>query len=285
MLSLKDPRLHLPEGGERIRMQVSAGVAAMRKAPEPDATQVSQVLHGETVLLHHEAGEFGLVQNETDRYVGWVLMEALSAPIVPPTHRIKTARLHTYAEPKITAAPHFVLGTGAVLASSGEREGCYLKFERAGWVAEHLVAPIEALETDPVAVAERFLGTPYLWGGRDCLGMDCSGLVQIAFAACGVVAPRDSDMQFHWFGEPIKDWQSPGQLQRGDLIFWDGHVGFMTDPETLLHANGTFMTTMTEPLVPAIERIANEYGEPIGARRVMVPDVCGVAPEWFTPQA
>ena len=115
--------------------------------------------------------------------------------------------------------------------------------------------------------------------------MDCSGLVQIAFGACGVIAPRDSDMQFHWFGEPIENWQSPGQLQRGDLIFWDGHVGFMTDAETLLHSNGTFMTTMTEPLVPAIERIANEYGEPIGARRVRVSDLKGVAPEWFTPQA
>ncbi|MEL8056709.1 MAG: NlpC/P60 family protein [Pseudomonadota bacterium] len=285
MLSFDDPRLTLPDGGERTRLQVNAGVAAMRKVPEPDATQISQVLHGETVLLHHEEGEFGLVQCDGDRYVGWVLMEALSAPVLVPTHRIMTARLHTYAEPKITAAPHFVLGTGAALASTGERDGRYLKFERAGWVADHLVAPIEALETDPVAVAERFLGTPYLWGGRDCLGMDCSGLVQIAFGACGVIAPRDSDMQFHWFGEPIENWQSPGQLQRGDLIFWDGHVGFMTDAETLLHVNGTFMTTMTEPLIPAIERIANEYGEPIGARRVRVSDLKGVAPEWFTPQA
>lgn len=285
MLSHSDPRLSLPEGGQGLRLQVSAGVAAMRKQPLSDATQVSQVLHGETVLLHHEDGEFGLVQCEHDRYVGWVLMEALSAPVLAPTHRVLTGRLHTYAEPKISGAPHFVLGSGALLARSGVREGRYIKFERAGWVVDHLVAPLEAVEADPVAVAERFLGTPYLWGGRDCLGMDCSGLVQVAFGGCGVPAPRDSDMQFEWLGEPIEGWQTLGALKRGDLVFWKGHVGIMTDAETLLHANGTFMTTMTEPLRPAVARIATEYGEPIGARRVSISDKQAQTPDWLTRQA
>lgn len=281
MLSFEDKRLVLPEGGERARMQVSAGVAALRKTPEPDSTQVSQVVFGETVILHHESGEFGLVQSEVDRYVGWVLMAALSAPVLAPTHRVQAGRLHTYAEPAIMAAPNFVIGTGARLTATGRTNGRYLEFERAGWIVDHLVAPIDALEDDPVAVAERFLGTPYLWGGRDCLGLDCSGLVQIAFGACGVRAPRDSDMQRAWFGEPVLDWPSPGVLQRGDLIFWKGHVGLLADAETLLHANGTFMTTMAEPLQPAIERIANEYGEPLEARRVDVFAEKGVNPDWF----
>lgn len=284
MLSYDDPRLILPEGAEGSRLQVNAGVAAMRKAPAPDATQVSQVLHGETVTLHHEDGEFGLVQCDVDHYVGWVLMEALSAPPLAPTHRVIAPRLHTYAEPKITAAPHFVLGVGAQLTATGARDGRYIEFERAGWVVDHLVAPIETVEDDPVAVAERCLSVPYLWGGRDCLGWDCSGLVQIAFGACGVLSPRDSDMQQAWFGEPIEDWRSPGQLRRGDLIFWKGHVGLLADPETLLHANGTFMTTMKEPLAPAIERIANEYGKPLEARRVDISSLRGAKPDWLTPQ-
>lgn len=285
MLSLNDPRLVLPDGGQSLPMQVSAGVAALRKTPDPDATQISQVLHGETVLLHHEEGEFGLVQSVQDGYVGWALMGALSAPVLPVTHRVIAARLHTYAEPGITAAPHFVLGPGARLSSTGERDGRYLRFERAGWVVDHLVAPIEALEDDPVSVAERFLGTPYLWGGRDCLGLDCSGLVQIAFDACGVACPRDSDMQQAWFGTPILDWQSPGALQRGDLIFWKGHVGMMVNSDTLLHANGTFMTTMKEPLAPAIKRIANEYGAPLQARRINISALRGVQPDWLTRPA
>ncbi len=285
MLSFDDPRLVLPDGGVRAAMQVSAGVAAMRKAPEPDATQVNQVLFGERVILHHEEGEFGLAQSTTDRYVGWVLMEALSAPTLDPTHRVIAPRLHTYAEPKITGAPNFVLGPGARLTATGRQEGRYLEFERAGWVVDHLVAPITALDDDPVAVAERSLGTPYLWGGRDCLGWDCSGLVQIALAACGVIAPRDSDMQQAWLGEPIENWQTPGALQRGDLIFWKGHVGFVAGPDTLLHANGTFMTTISEPLAPAIERIATEYGEPLQARRIDILAMRGVEPDWLTAQA
>lgn len=285
MLSFDDPRLTLPNAGEGARMQVRAGVASMRKTAAPDGTQVSQLLFGETVILHHEDGEFGLVQSEADRYVGWVLMEALSSPVLMPTHQIKVGRLHTYAEPRITAAAHFTIGTGALLTATGKASGRYLEFERAGWVVDHLVSDVSTFEDDPVAVAERFLGTPYLWGGRDCLGLDCSGLVQIAFGACGIAVPRDSDMQCAWLGERIDHWQSPGVLQRGDLIFWKGHVGIMADAETLLHANGTFMTTMTEPLSPAIERIANEYGEPLEARRVNIGALRGVRPDWLTAQA
>lgn len=282
MLSFDDKRLTLPDGGVRTRMQVNAGVAALRKAPAPDSTQISQVLHGETVLLHHEEGEFGLVQCEADRYVGWVLMEALSAPVLDVTHRVRSGRVHTYAEPKITAAPHLTFGIGAKLSATGEREGRYLRFERVGWIVDHLLTEVDTVEDDPIAVAERFLGTPYLWGGRDCLGVDCSGLVQIAFGACGVACPRDSDMQQAWFGDPIEGWDQPGALQRGDLIFWDGHVGLLTDSQTLLHANGTFMTTMVEPLTPAIERIANEYGEPLEARRIDISKLRGVMPDWLT---
>ncbi len=285
MLPYDDKRLVLPAGGSEQLMQVSAGVTALRKAPSSDATQVSQALHGETVTLHHEEGEFGLVQAHTDGYVGWALMAALSAPVLKVTHRVHAARLHTYAAPKISAAPHFVLGIGARLTATGDRQGRYLKFERAGWIVEHLVAPIDDLESDPASVAERYLGTPYLWGGRDCLGLDCSGLVQIAFGACGVACPRDSDMQNHWFGDPLADWTAPGALRRNDLVYWKGHVGIMLDSETLLHANGTFMSTIKEPLRPAIARIANEYGEPLAARRVNLNELRGVEPAWLTLQA
>lgn len=285
MLPYNDKRLILPPDGAGQAMQVSAGAAALHKAPSPDATQISQALHGETVCLHHEEGAFGLVQNQTDGYIGWALMDALSASIHAPTHRVCVARLHAYAEPSVLAPPNLNFGIGARLTATGDRDGRYLNFERAGWIVDHLVAPIDDLETDPAAVAERFLGTPYLWGGRDCLGLDCSGLVQIAFGACGIACPRDSDMQSEWFGDAIADWDQPGALRRNDLIFWKGHVGIMLNAETLLHANGTFMSTIKEPLRPAIARIATEYGEPLGARRINLDELRGVQPAWLNPQA
>jgi hypothetical protein len=284
MPSKADQRLTLPEGGQSLPMQVSAGVAALRQSPAADAEMVSQLLHGEIVHLHHEDGEFGLVQSQSDHYVGWALMAALSAPILEATHRVSVPRLHVYAAPSIRAAPHFVLGAGARLVGAGEREGRYLKCERAGWVREDLLSPIATLETDPAAIAERFIGTPYLWGGRDCLGIDCSGLIQIAYDACGITCPRDSDMQFNWFGTAIEDWDTPGRLQRNDLVFWKGHVGIMLDAETLLHANANHMAVAAEPLTQAIERIAKTYGEPIGARRIDLASHVGVTPDWLTRQ-
>lgn len=276
-----DPRLNLPSGGDHLPMQVTAGVTALRKTPQPDGEMVSQALHGETIILHHEEGEFGLVQNQSDGYVGWALMEALSAPVLTPTHRVKVPRLHVYAEPSIRAAPHFVVGIGARLVSADQREGRYLRCERAGWVREDLVAPIEILEADPASIAERFVSTPYLWGGRDCLGLDCSGLIQVAFDACGIAVPRDSDMQFDWLGVAIPDWEIQGALRRNDLVFWDGHVGIMLDSETLLHANANHMATAVEPVSEAIQRIARLYGDPIGARRINLSEQVGTQPDWL----
>lgn len=282
MVEFTNARLTLPEGGRQERFQVSASVAALRKAPEPSAEMVSQVLFGETVRLHHEEGEFGLIQSESDRYCGWVTMDALSKPVLEPTHRIHVARLHAYAEPSIRAAPRFVLGLGAKLTATGDVDGKYTRFERAGWVHSDLVSPIDQLETDPAGVARRFLGTPYLWGGRDCLGIDCSGLPQVAFDACGIRLPRDSDMQEAWCGRPIEDWQSPGALRRNDLIFWKGHIGIMLDAEQFLHANAYHMMTAIEPIGTAIERIASMYDAPTSARRLDLTAEIGRLPDWLT---
>jgi cell wall-associated NlpC family hydrolase len=122
--------------------------------------------------------------------------------------------------------------------------------------------------SDAVAVAEKFLGTPYLWGGRTSIGLDCSGLVQLAFEAAGYNAPRDADMQAEELGEPI-NWNQGAKLRRGDLVFWEGHVGIMTSPTDLIHANAYHMAVEVEPLGEARERIKTATGsELIGVRRL-----------------
>ena len=279
-----DARLNLPAGGELTHMQVSAAIVAMRKTPEQHAELVSQALHGEIVTLHHEEGEFGLIQNHTDGYVGWALMEALSAPTLAPTHRLKSLRAYAFPDPTIKAPPFFPISLGAHLVSKDIREGRFLNVERIGWVVEDQLARIDTFEPDPASVAQQYLHTPYLWGGRESLGIDCSGLMQQAFGACGVVLPRDSDMQTAWCGDDISDWQVPGALQRNDLVFWKGHVGIMLDSETLLHANAHHMATAIEPLHQSIDRIAKQYGEPLGARRIDISAMQGQSPDWLILQ-
>ncbi len=161
--------------------------------------------------------------------------------------------------------PHLALiSLGARLTVIGTREPFAVVTGVAGlaesfvW-ADHL-APLAEAGGDPVDVAERLLHAPYLWGGKQSLGLDCSGLVQIAFDACGLAAPRDSDMQAAGLGRALTDNEAKGNLRRGDLVFWKGHVGLMQDGERLIHANGHHMLVASEPLAEAVARIEAKGG-------------------------
>ena len=280
MPDFDDKRLTQPAGGSPTPMQVSAGVAAVRAVPRDDGEMTTQALYGEAVNVFAEQGEFAHIQMPRDRYVGWVRMETLSAPVLEPTHKVSALRTYVYSEPDLKSAPHFIVSMGCRLSVTGQ-EGRFLKLGRGGWLPEQHATADDIFEHDPAGVAERFLHAPYLWGGCESLGLDCTGLTRAAFNACGVTLPRDSDMQFAWSGEAIEAWDEPGRLQRGDLVFWEGHVGIMLDAETFLHANAHHMAVAKEPLTGAIERIAKIYGEPIGARRIDVSSERGRVPDWL----
>lgn len=265
-----DSRLIVKEPSENpLVMQVTAGVVALRTDPSSDAIMTSQALHGEQVELHREDGEYGFVQCRRDKYTGWALMEALSAPTLKTTHRVSALRTYAYSEPDLKQPPYYLLSLNSEIVRVDENNG-YIKDDRGGWISTKHLTPVGELENDPAAVAERFIGTPYLWGGRESLGLDCSGLTVAAYGACGVVLPRDSDMQFSWCGDTIPNWEDKDALQSGDLVFWKGHVGIMTSASQIIHSNAYHMATAKEPLSGAIERIAKHYGEPIGARRIVL---------------
>jgi cell wall-associated NlpC family hydrolase len=278
MPDFNDARLKRPDG-VAIGYQVTAGVAAIRETPAPDGRLGTQALHGELLDVFLEDGEFGLCQLRRDRYVGWVNIDALSAPALPVTHKVSALRTYCFSEPDLKSAPRFMLCLGARVAATGRTDGLWVECARAGWVHTRHLAALDAFETDPAGVAERYLETPYLWGGRESLGLDCSGLVQQAFEACGVILPRDSDMQAAWAGVPVADWQAPGALQRGDLVFWEGHAGILTAPDTLLHANAFHLGVARELLAAAIDRLRSVVGEVTGVRRVALQP-CG-APDWL----
>lgn len=280
VLSLPDPRLHpyredlaaahlqgviaAPRYVEGGGYQVSAAVAPLRERPDPVAEQETQLLFGETFTVYEERDGFAWGQAARDGYVGYIAMEALSAPVVAPTHRVIALRTYVFAEANLKTAPHFLLSLNALVTVEA-REGRYAKLARTGWVGDVALAPLdENFAEDWVAVAERFLGAPYFWGGKESLGLDCSGLIQSARHAAGLWCPRDSDMQRNTLGEPLADPQSwQGRLQRGDIVCWKGHVGVMLDGERLLHANAHHMATAIEPLAAAEARIAATPTGPI----------------------
>lgn len=237
--------------------------AAIRSAPDTAAEQVDQILFGEIFDVIEDEGQFVWGQARRDGYVGFVEAAHLGAPGPAATHRVAALRTYVFAEPTIKARARGPYSLGALVAVEAE-DGRFRKLAGLGWaVAEHL-APIGRFESDLAAVAERFVGAPYLWGGRESLGLDCSGLVQQALFACGRACPRDADQQER-MGRPI----GRAEFARGDLVFWKGHVAMGVDSGRIVHANAHHMATVVEPLDEAIERIsAAGYGQPTSFRRV-----------------
>ena len=140
--------------------------------------------------------------------------------------------------------------------------GTYMACEN-GFVPMVHLSEIGKVDVSPADLAEELIGTPYSWGGRSGDAIDCSGLVQLVFGLKGILAPRDADMQQADFGD---DLPNDMPLQRGDLVFFPGHVGIMADAENIIHANGTAMAVSMEPLTKAVARFA-EHEQPIVARK------------------
>ncbi len=246
--------------------RVIAASAPLRRNPDPDAPLETEALHGESVTVYDEAEGWAWAQLDSDKYVGYLPLRSLAAP-AEPTHRVAALRTHAYPGPSIKLPPLMALSLGARLMIVGHEGDFAVAEDGLHLWARHL-ADVGSREPDYVAVAERFLETPYLWGGRTSEGIDCSGLVQTALAAAGLPSPRDSDMIEAASGEPIAVDDPATPLKRGDLVFWKGHVGIMRDSVTLLHANGWHMKTVSEPLSEARARIAAGGGDVTSIRRI-----------------
>lgn len=276
---MSDPRLTLMRGDladarlegvvEAARYAVTrpmhciATSAAIRKAADALSEQQDQLVFGEAFDVLEEDGDFAFGQARRDGYVGWVAIAALAEGVTWPTHWVSARSTLAFSTADLKSPPLLSLTMNSLVCVDAQ-EGRFAHVDGAGWVPEAHITPIATYQDDPAGVALRFTGAPYFWGGRESAGLDCSGLVQQAHYACGLPSARDTDMQAS-LGQPPES----SALRRGDLVFWKGHVGIMTDGENLIHANAHRMATEVEPLAEAIERIAAAgAGQPTGYRRV-----------------
>ncbi|GAA4171089.1 NlpC/P60 family protein [Shinella granuli] len=250
---------------------VAPPVAALRPRPDAAAGIDTELLFGEGVRVLDRAEGWAWVKSDFDGYVGYLPEAALDAdgPAATPaaTHVVAVPRTFAYSGPDLRTPAAFALSIGSRVTVVGESETRGTRYlTLAGGqsvVAGHCLAIGERAGDDYVAIAARFLETPYLWGGRSGFGLDCSALVQLSMMMTGRAVPRDSDMQAAGLGTPIER----AALRRGDLVFWKGHVAIMEDEATILHANGHTMSVAREGLDAAIERIGWLYAQPTGYRR------------------
>ncbi|NBN64652.1 C40 family peptidase [Pannonibacter tanglangensis] len=259
--------------------RVTAATTPLRRDPRPDCGIDTEALAGEIVDVYETTMEgWAWGQLRTDGYVGWLSSDdiaPLDAAAPEATHLVRALRTFRYPGPDLKLPPLGLLSLGVQVAAGAITETRGLAYARlpdgSFVVARHLV-PVGHVEPDWVAVAESLVGTPYLWGGRSSLGLDCSALVQLAAVFGGHALPRDSDMQEAEAGTSLGFREGdplPQDLRRGDLLFWRGHVGVLSAPDLLTHANGFTMTVSQEPLAAALARIgAKEYGALTAIRRL-----------------
>jgi cell wall-associated NlpC family hydrolase len=252
---------------EGTELEVRDAQAPVRREPAPDAPLDTEALHGERVTVYDENGEgWYWGQLGSDGYVGWMPANALCPPGPPPTHRVAALRTFVFPGRSIKAPPVDALSLGSRVAVTRVEGDLSVLASGFGVPRRHL-APIDSTEPDFVAVAERFVDVPYLWGGKTSLGLDCSGLVQVALTASGVTCPRDSDMQERALGAapPVHDLAG---LRRGDLVFWKGHVAIVCDETTLVHANAFHMAVAIESIAEAVRRIAEAGSAIVAVKRI-----------------
>lgn len=246
--------------------QVAVPVADLLASP--GGARARQLLYGDLVQPLGEENGFILVRRVSDGYRGAMRADDLSEAVTP-THQVTALGTHLYMAPDFKSRDVASLSFGARLTLTGT-EGKFGVTHEGLYVPKAHVAAARLRFSDPAAVAELFLGTPYLWGGNSRLGIDCSGLLQVACLACGISCPGDSGPQERSAGEPVDEAEP---LARNDAIFWEGHVAIAVSPTRLIHANAHHMAVVYEPVEEAIRRIAAQGdGQVTGRRRLVVPD-------------
>jgi cell wall-associated NlpC family hydrolase len=258
----------VPSYVKGVPRQVRLPYAPLHKQPDTQSGRLTEALMGEGVIVYEDKGGWSWCQLAADGYVGYMPSVALGDPGPEPTHKVGALRTFIYARPDLKSPVMGAASLGVTVAAT-ETDGEFTAIENGGWIFSDHLRPVDEMEADYLTTAIRFIGVPYLWGGNTSMGLDCSGLVQTSLRFAGILnCPRDSDMQAAGLGEAVEP--DARLAQRGDLVFFPGHVGLVIDDGVLLHANAWDMMVSPHPLRYVVAEIAKKNPTPVAAIRRLV---------------
>lgn len=246
---------------DSIPGHIICGTAAVRSVPDDRRPIDTELLYGENIAIFERKDGWAWVQAETDGYVGYMKENALADTLAIPTHCVNTLRTFIYPGPNLKTPPLHLISMNSPLRMTKTRHSGFQLLEEGGWVVANHLSEIDNHDSDHCDIASRFIGTPYLWGGRTSLGIDCSALIQMSLLRCGIKVPRDSDMQENLISRPVFCENDLSDLRRGDIVYWTGHCGIWIDSLRFIHANATDMTVAIQPLEHILKHLAEATGD------------------------
>lgn len=256
----------------------------VRAKPDWNLPRETEYLLGEPIRVFERKAGWAWVQSGLDAYVGYVAETSISVSAPVPTHRVIALSAPVHPEPTLKTLPKPPLGFGDRVRIC-ETQGAWSRIDdKRSWLYTAHLKPLDTIAppqlamkadpvmadpvmADPVATAVRFLEVPYLWGGRNGQGVDCSSLIQFALNDWELPCPRDSDQQERMLGVPIPHHGDERDLKRNDIVFWPGHVGIMMDATQIVHANATDMAVKVWNLDRLEAYIEDIEGNPIRSIR------------------
>ena len=217
----------------------------------------TQLLYGEECDVFETKNGWSWIQSRRDNYVGYTPTINLTRKIYKPNSKVISLRTVIYTKPDIKSVTKGYLSFNS-LVEVIKIKGKYSLIKNLGWCPSLDLVKIKSSKFNHIDLSKQYLDTPYLWGGRDSMGIDCSGLIQNLHQINNRPFPRDTDMQEIFVTNEVK---YEKDLKAGDLVFWKGHVAMMIDNSNIIHANAFHMKTAIEPLSTAKKRILKSNGK------------------------